>query len=368
MKADLLVDHNGTKYVVELKRSAEGRRDRLIPLLSQAVLQIQEVARQFPESIVPVAVVAAPRIPQSVAKQVLQFAMRHAPGVAVGLIDSEGFRAFQGHGLEALDAERSGSSRGELAAHGQSSYLFSNLNQWMLKILLSSKIPESLLSAPRGRYRNASQLAQSAGVSVMSAFRFLRQLSKEGFLDKDEGWLRIVRIEELMQRWRSANQRSAIELPVRWILRGNEDQLYVALRSYVSQMGARASQSRRSRDGRVLKSAPRVCLGLFAAADLLGFRFVNGIPPHIYLERSEMEVLKDFGLSVKDAEGRPDAYVRIPESEEAVFRASVMRDGLPVCDIVQVWLDVSNYPARGEEQAEQIWRRVLAPLVSEERK
>src|SRR5713101_935689 len=129
MEADLLVDHNGKKYVVELKRSAEGRRDRLIPLLSQAVLQIQEVARQFPESIVPVAVVAAPRIPQSVAKQVLQFAMRHAPGVAVGLIDAEGFRAFLGHDLEALNAERSGSSRGELAAHGQSSYLFSNLNQ-----------------------------------------------------------------------------------------------------------------------------------------------------------------------------------------------------------------------------------------------
>jgi len=58
---------------------------------------------------------------------------------------------------------------------------FFDLNQWILKILLSKEIPESMLFAPRGRYGNASQLAAAARVSVMSAFRFVRQLSEEGF-------------------------------------------------------------------------------------------------------------------------------------------------------------------------------------------
>jgi hypothetical protein len=44
----------------------------------------------------------------------------------------------------------------------------------------------------------------------------------------------------------------------------------------------------------------------------------------------------------------------------------VRHHGVPVADIVQVWLDVSNHPARGKEQAEQIWKRVLAPSIRKE--
>ena len=47
----------------------------------------------------------------------------------------------------------------------ESAPLFSDLNQWMLKILLAPPlIPEGFLLAPRERYRNASQLAEAAGV------------------------------------------------------------------------------------------------------------------------------------------------------------------------------------------------------------
>src|SRR5208337_4410406 len=105
------------KYVIELKTSAEGRRDRLVPLLSQAILQAQAVARQFPEPAVPVAVVAAPYIPDSVAEQVKEFARRYAPNVAVGVIDSEGLRDFSGYGLEELKAERAASAQVELSVH-----------------------------------------------------------------------------------------------------------------------------------------------------------------------------------------------------------------------------------------------------------
>ncbi|MCC6264750.1 MAG: restriction endonuclease, partial [Bryobacterales bacterium] len=56
---DLIVEGGGRKYVVEIKRSSEGRRDRVIPLLSQAILEAQASARLFPEAVVPVAVVGA---------------------------------------------------------------------------------------------------------------------------------------------------------------------------------------------------------------------------------------------------------------------------------------------------------------------
>jgi hypothetical protein len=43
----------------------------------------------------------------------------------------------------------------------------------------------------------------------------------------------------------------------------------------------------------------------------------------------------------------------------------VNREGLPVSDILQVWLDVADHPSRGGAQAHEIWRRVLAPLVKD---
>ena len=33
-KPDLIAEHAGKKYVIEIKRSSEGRKDRLIPLVS----------------------------------------------------------------------------------------------------------------------------------------------------------------------------------------------------------------------------------------------------------------------------------------------------------------------------------------------
>lgn len=362
--ADFIIDSGEKEYVVELKRSAEGRRDRLIPLLSQAILQAQAAAQHFSESAIPVAIVACHHIPGSVAAHVKEFALSHAPNVGVGVIDSEGFRAFHGFGLEKFNSERSASSHLMLPVQSDPSrYLFSDLNQWMLKILLGANFPESLLSVPRSKYRSGRRLAQAASVSVMSASRFVRQLSREGFLDVRQGSLRLVRIEELMRRWLSASQRNVREIPVRWIIRGGKDQLLSAVRSYSSRAAAQRSRPRKPQVGRLVESVPRVCIGLFAAANLLGFGFVHGVAPHIYFERLDADALKQIGLSVEDAEGRPDVYVRIPANKEAVFRPLVLRNDVPVADILQIWLDVSNHPARGKEQAEQIWKRVLAPSM-----
>lgn len=361
MQADFVVDAGDKKYVVELKGSAEGRRDRLIPLLSQAILEVQVVGKRLSERVIPVAVVAADRIPDSAAEEIQKFAIEHAPDVGVGVIDSEGFRAFAGHGLEVLNAKGAQSRDIKLPVRrGPSLNLFSDLNQWMLKVLLSENIPEPFLSAPRVRYKNVSQLAQAAGVSVMSAFRLVRELSNEGFFDERAGWLRIVRIEELMQRWLAANQNNGNDIPLRWIIPGNQDQLSAAIQPYVSEVGKHILRPRNAR-GRIVRPAPRICIGLFAAADQHGIGFVHGVQPHVYMERLDAEALQTLGLSSENADRNADVFVRVPKNQVAVFRASVQRNGLPVADILQVWLDVANHPVRGKEQAEQIWKRILAP-------
>ena len=99
--------------------------------------------------------------------------------------------------------------------------------------------------------------------------------------------------------------------------------------------------------------------------DNLLFALEESAPPYFYLEILDREVLSRMGLSPEGAEQRPDVYVRIPAFRESVFRAAVVRDGVPVADILQVWLDVSSHPARGEAQAEEIRHRVLAPIFEE---
>ena len=62
-----------------------------------------------------------------------------------------------------------------------------------------------------------------------------------------------------------------------------------------------------------------------------------------------------------------DMYGRIPENSESVFRGAVQRDGVPVSDILQVWLDVSSHPARGKAQAAEIRKKVLFRFFKKER-
>lgn len=366
-RPDLIVDSGDRKYVIELKRSSEGRRDRLIPLLSQAILQVKAAKQRLPKSAVSVAVVAADRIPESVAEQLKEFARQNAPDVAVGIMDLEGLRAFQGFGLERFNAERAmPSSLGSLPQTRLPVHLFSDLNQWMLKVLLAPRISESLLSAPRERYRSAAQLARAAGVSVMSASRFVRQLSNEGFLDNRKGCLGLVRADELLERWRGASHMSVREVRARWIIRGAEGQLRSAVESYASRMNAKSSSPKPSRRPQRMSSPPRICVGLFGAAELLGVGFVRGVAPYLYLERLDAEALKQLGVSLEDAERNPDVQLRIPENKESIFRPVVRHDGVPVSDIVQIWLDVANHPARGKEQAQQIWKKVLGPALQSE--
>src|SRR5260370_14611723 len=91
----------------------------------------------------------------------------------------------------------------------------------MLKVLLAPEVPEELLSAPRGQYRNASQLARAARVSVMSAFRFVQQLQDEGYLSESGPYLDLVRREDLFRRWQASAERPIKEIPMRYRLPGD---------------------------------------------------------------------------------------------------------------------------------------------------
>jgi hypothetical protein len=338
--ADMVIRRGAASYAVEVKAAAEGRSDRLIPLWAQACLEAVHAAAHHP----PLAVVAAPRIVLRAAEQVVRFASKYAPDSAVGVIDFAGLRLFRGPHLEGLDSEDSYLPARSRGVPSESSNLFSDLNQWMLKVLLAPELPDKLLSAPRGRYRNASQLARAANVSVMSAFRLVQQLQREGFLNESSPYLNLVRRKELLERWQAASAvRPVNELPVRFHLRGDpHKQLH-----------------------RMLQSG-RACLALFASAEALGIGFVHGVPSHVYVQRlAPGSVAAWKNIAPVEPGERPDIILRQAPAPHAVFRAVVRVDGVPASDILQVWLDVSSHPSRGREQADLIRRRILNKVMKE---
>jgi hypothetical protein len=367
LRADLLAQRGEHSYVVEVKSAPEGRRDRLLPLLAQAILQARAFAERNSEPVAPLAVVGARSVSEALVRDLSRFVQEYAPDAAVGLVDMEGFQWFRGPGLESsLNAPRARAARRlrVRAPAAVGSHLFSDLNQWMLKVLLAPEIASDLLNAPRGEYRNVSELAAASNVSVMSAFRFVRQLRQEGFLDESHPVLSLVRLEELLRRWQSESQRPARDVPMRWILQGDASrQLRDALRAQAPESEASPARSRRA-----VAPPQRLCLGLFAGADALGFGFVLGVAPLVYLERLEPGVLERLGLSLEAPAASPDVYIRVPEARESVFRGAVRRDGVPVSDVIQVWLDAGVYPARGPEQSNLIYRKVLQPLLNRARR
>lgn len=335
---DLVVRRKGIEYAVEIKSAPEGRSDRLVPLFAQAVLQAAHAASQ---KAAPLAVVAAPRVSRRAAEQVLAFAQRYAADAAAGVIDFEGFAMFRGPQLEELNAEGKGLPLSVRQSVRDSGALFSDLNQWMLKVLLAPELPETLLSAPRGQYRNASQLARAANVSVMSAFRFVQQLEREGYRHESAPYLRLVRRADLFSRWQALSARSPREVAMRFLLPGD-----------------RQAQLHR------LLGSGRACLALFTAADALRLGFVSGVPPYVYVHRIQPAHLAAWKNLRACAPGEPpEVIIRQAPAPQSVFRGMVRPEGMAACDVLQVWVDVASHPSRGQEQADMIRQRVLHHVI-----
>jgi hypothetical protein len=346
---DMIVRRPGVVYAVEVKAGVEGRGDRLVPLFAQAMLQSLHNASKSaaPLAVVaaPLAVVAAPKISPRAAEQVLKFAEQYAPDTAAGVIDFEGLRMFRGPHLEELNAEAVRRSAMTSKSPRVSGHLFSDLNQWMLKVLLALDVPENLLSAPRGQYINASQLAEAAKVSMMSAFRFVEHLKSEGYLSESDSYLKLVRREDLFRRWQASVARSVKEVPMRYMLKGDPR---MQLRKILSK--------------------GRACLALFAAAEALKLGFVEGVPPYVYVERLRLSDLEAFkNLRQCEPSESPDLILRQAPAPNSVFRGLVRADDMAACDVLQIWLDVSSHPSRGREQADLIRRKVLGKVMEGKR-
>lgn len=336
---DLAVSRGPHSYLLEIKAIPAGSGTPITSFWSEAALRARHHAREHGH---PLAIVVANRITRQSAERLVQFAAQYLPDVALGIVDYHGLRMFKGAGLEALNAEPEWQGVHGYAAPKTSRGLFSDLNQWLLKVLLAPALPEKFIGAPRSDYRNATELSIAAKCSVMSAHRFIEQFKSNGFVDASSRRLEVVQRSLLLQRWARESSNSGADQAYRLLLK----------REWRTQLE---------------RYFPRgqACLGLFSAAHELGVGFVSGVTPYVLIEK---KTLLPGGIDARPATNEfvaanstdsADVIVRVPKTHKSVFRAQVNPKGVPSCDIIQVWLDVSNHGSRGVEQANMIWEKHL---------
>lgn len=341
LSADLLIRHGKHRFIVEIKALSEGRPDRVLPVLSMAILQAKAAA-ELSGNALPLAIIFVPEASLSLAKHVEVFAQKFAKDVPVGVISGRGEQYFSGEAFQQLNRLPEEPSRSSTGRLSQAINLFSDLNQWMLKLLLAWELPNGLLNAPKRQFKNGSDLAEAAQLLQESGSAHGGHLRSEGYLSDSSPHLKLVRREELFRRWGAAAMRACPEMPCRFLLRAPAAQQIRGLLSHHSQSA---------------------CLGLFSAADELGIGHVSGVPPYIYVPKLPKVGASDWPGLMAYPSDRPDLILRQASFPQSTFRGAVNHDGILVTDILQVWLDVMNHPTRGSEQAGLIYKKYLLPLV-----
>lgn len=350
--ADLLVRHHEEAFAVVLKVAPRPTQPVIEAVLSKAALIAKKAGKATGAR--PVAIVGASSISTRMAGAVTAFAREYLDRrVAYGWIDARGGLKLHGSPRLAALSGWEAPASGPLGPEPSKKHsVFSDLGQWILKVLLARKLPPALLTAPRERPKNARQLAELADVSQATVHRILAAGRDEGLITTTRAGISVVDPARLLERWRRNVVETTHEVATNWILRRRDSE--TAVRKALSKMKPDDA------------GKPSAALGLFAAADRLDLGFVKGARPHVLVRDLSADVLERLGLRESKAGEDADLFVRRPAYPESTFRGAVLHGrNVWVTDVLQTWLDVSYHPARGEEQAEYIRRRALTPAFAE---
>jgi hypothetical protein len=335
----ILSGDHGQTYLAVLKAFNEGRADRVTAFFAQALLEARAHAKKY--KMRPAILIWVGSASPSLIKRLVDFHSAYGDHEPFAVLSMDGTRYVQFPGLEILERPSQPTRSYSHSHSAQPRLAFSDLTQWMLKLLLAIDIKrENLIGAEARHYTTATDLARAAGVSVMTATRLIRALKQEGFIET-RPFLTLVQRRKLAKRWKAEYQRPAPALPMKFLLPAAPD---VQLQKLLKKEGG--------------------ILGLFAAASALGFGHVKGVPPTVWVHNlMEAEYWRPLRRA-RDGE-RPDLILQQPSFPQSLKRGAIVSDGMWVTDIIQTWLDVSAHPARGAEQAAELEHGILANVIGE---
>jgi hypothetical protein len=195
----------------------------------------------------------------------------------------------------------------------------------------ASRIVRAMLSDPNRKW-NIEALSSSAGTSMGLTSIEIKRLSEEGFVESKRNSVRLVAPKELLDAWSNVysmkGKRTGYYCPIKDI-----DSIYEKLRKVPGEKYALT-----------LGSASMLVAPSVRTTD---FNLYTSDPESI-IDALEL-VPVEFGGNV----------ILIEPEDDVVFKDKDRIDDLSVVSIIQLYLDLYQYPTRGKEQAEAVRNKYL---------
>lgn len=227
---------------------------------------------------------------------------------------------------------------------------FGDLDQWLLKVLLFARPQAIGWGGPRGPIRNLAQLAKLAAVSPPLVYRWAAAMERSGYLVKRMGRVPVLAsLDSLLGEWRG-----------RYRLTDNNSIPCSSVFGEHADESFRAEFLNRLR--RLPDSAPPCALTGHQACEPYRLKHSDARSIHLYYSGEPSDLMEALQVVPSDNPGAPIVLLQ-PRHRRSIFGGISRVDDVPVCDILQVYLDLYHLPDRGREQADFVYERILGPLI-----
>lgn len=349
VRPDMLARRGASSYIVEVKIQSAFREAQFEGAVAHGILALRALRSRGLRG-KPLLAIRVERAKPNAASVFQAFLGQHAPDFDWLIVDASGWRRWK-IGRDQGEAEGAARERSE-SHHAQSvkSHPFAPRHQWMLKILLLPGLDRRYWGGPEQPPGTVSALAAASGAAKSHAWNLVALLDQRGYLRHEGGRFHFPGLRRLLDDW-SAHVRLRPDRSVGAALVYPERSAEKAVSRILSDLSRPSRAVAEPQPGQVVVGGHRAC-------ELLGLGRSNIRALHLYADNLDAALKR---LDLVPAEAGAVLEVAQPKARESVFRACVRVKGLPVADVLQLYLDLRGSPARGVEQSEFLFERVLEP-------
>jgi len=341
---DFLMSREGRSFAVEVKVAREFA-DWVFHWMARPILALQAAHRL--KSWEPILAIYVGSIDLRIVRRFKGQIALYAPNLWWLVADAHG--SLVAH-LPSGDEEEIGDLYSPRSSYASAKLSFGDLDQWLLKVLLFARPQAAGWGGPRGPIRNLAQLAKLAAVSPPLVYRWAAAMERSGYLAKRMGRVPVLaNLDALLGEWRG-RYRVSDNNPI----------------PCSSVFGEHADESFRdeflNRLRHLSDSAPPCALTGHQACQLYRLKHSDARSIHLYYSGEPSVLMEELQLVRSDNPVAPVVLLQ-PRHRRSVLGGVSRVDDVPVCDILQVYLDLYHLPDRGREQADFVHERILGPLI-----
>lgn len=194
-----------------------------------------------------------------------------------------------------------------------------------------------------GKYCGVREIASACSISHGGVSETLSALERMGYVVRDsEGRGKLLRWKELLADWSSFYK-----------LKKNKEYSFYWHKKSLEQMISSLAK-------RDFPKEPQIALTGHAGASLIA-PHANYQGLHAYVSNESDISYWEKELQLEHAEKGANVFLQIPYYKHAFDFGLKKIKGVSVVSPVQLYLDLINFPVRGEEQAEHLLKNVIEP-------